>query len=293
MIQRLRESLCPVGARRAGRATGRSRRARPARAVVEGAREPAARQQGGRVRRRHRRRPARARLRRAAGRHDRWRPEGVHARRCPTTTATQKSRASRPNSTVTLHWVKERELPAVDDEFAQQVGEYADVAALRTAIDTQLREREEQRVREQARGRGDEQAGRDLVDRVSAAARRAPGAAHARERSRATSSSRACSCSSICGWSARSRSAFEQEMRDQAETQRATLAGAGRLRRRPRRSTWRSEADEVRRAAQRRRSVEQRALADPTTRQRCRNHARTKAMARLIEVAGPRRLSNG
>ena len=30
--------------------------------------------------------------------------------------------------TVTLHWVKERELPALDDDFAQQVGEYADVA---------------------------------------------------------------------------------------------------------------------------------------------------------------------
>jgi trigger factor len=50
---------------------------------------------------------------------------------------------------VTLHWVKERELPALDDEFAQQLGEYADVAALRTAIETQLRGREETRVREQ------------------------------------------------------------------------------------------------------------------------------------------------
>jgi trigger factor len=49
---------------------------------------------------------------------------------------------------VTLHWVKERELPGLDDEFAQQVGEYADVAALRTAIDAQLRQREDERVRE-------------------------------------------------------------------------------------------------------------------------------------------------
>src|SRR5262249_22989459 len=46
-------------------------------------------------------------------------------------------------------WVKERELPAVDDDFAQQVGEYADVSALRTAVEAQLRQREEERVREQ------------------------------------------------------------------------------------------------------------------------------------------------
>ena len=50
---------------------------------------------------------------------------------------------------VTLHWVKERELPELDDEFAQQVGEYTDVAGLRTAIESQLRTREEERVREQ------------------------------------------------------------------------------------------------------------------------------------------------
>ncbi len=49
---------------------------------------------------------------------------------------------------VNLHWVKERELPQVDDEFAQQVGDYTDVASLKSAIDTQLRQREEERVRE-------------------------------------------------------------------------------------------------------------------------------------------------
>jgi trigger factor len=49
---------------------------------------------------------------------------------------------------VDVHWVKERELPAVDDDFAQLVGDYADVAALRAAIETQLRQREEERVRE-------------------------------------------------------------------------------------------------------------------------------------------------
>jgi trigger factor len=50
---------------------------------------------------------------------------------------------------VTVHWVKVRELPALDDEFVELVGEYADVAGLRSAIETQLREREETRVREQ------------------------------------------------------------------------------------------------------------------------------------------------
>jgi trigger factor len=50
--------------------------------------------------------------------------------------------------TVMLHWVKERQLPELDEEFAQQMGEYADVAALRTAIESQLRQREEDRVRE-------------------------------------------------------------------------------------------------------------------------------------------------
>jgi len=50
---------------------------------------------------------------------------------------------------VTLHWVKERELPELDDEFAQQVGEYSDVAGLRSAVESQLKTREEERVREQ------------------------------------------------------------------------------------------------------------------------------------------------
>jgi trigger factor len=49
---------------------------------------------------------------------------------------------------VPVHWVKERELPALDDEFASQVGDYSDVAALRTAIEAQLRQREQERVRD-------------------------------------------------------------------------------------------------------------------------------------------------
>jgi trigger factor len=49
---------------------------------------------------------------------------------------------------VNLHWVKERQLPALDDEFAQQVGEYADMPALRVAVEKQIRQSEEDRVRE-------------------------------------------------------------------------------------------------------------------------------------------------
>jgi trigger factor len=49
---------------------------------------------------------------------------------------------------VTLHWVKERELPSLDDDFAQQVGDYSDVATLRSTIESQVRQREEERVRE-------------------------------------------------------------------------------------------------------------------------------------------------
>lgn len=63
---------------------------------------------------------------------------------------------------VKLHWVKERELPELNDAFAQQVGEYADVAALRAGIDSQLRQREEERVREQL-----EQAALDKLVEIS------------------------------------------------------------------------------------------------------------------------------
>lgn len=49
---------------------------------------------------------------------------------------------------VRLHSVKERELPELDDEFAQQVGDYADMAALRVAVEAQMRQREQDRARE-------------------------------------------------------------------------------------------------------------------------------------------------
>ena len=50
--------------------------------------------------------------------------------------------------TARVHWVKERQLPELDDDFARQVGEYADVAALRDTIDKQLRQSEDERVRD-------------------------------------------------------------------------------------------------------------------------------------------------
>jgi trigger factor len=61
---------------------------------------------------------------------------------------------------VTLHWVKERELPELDDEFAQQVGEYSDLAALRSAVEAELRRSEDERVRDQL----EEQAVNRLVE---------------------------------------------------------------------------------------------------------------------------------
>ena len=48
---------------------------------------------------------------------------------------------------VKIHWVKEKQLPEVDDVFAQQVGDYADVVALRGAVEAQLRQQEDERVR--------------------------------------------------------------------------------------------------------------------------------------------------
>ncbi len=48
--------------------------------------------------------------------------------------------------TVTVHSVKEKELPPLVESFAQQVGDFADVAAVRDAIEAELRGHEEQRV---------------------------------------------------------------------------------------------------------------------------------------------------
>jgi trigger factor len=51
--------------------------------------------------------------------------------------------------TVKLHWVKEKQLPELDESFAQQVGDYPDMAALRREIEQELRTREEERARQE------------------------------------------------------------------------------------------------------------------------------------------------
>lgn len=50
---------------------------------------------------------------------------------------------------VAVHWVKQKELPEVDDAFAEQVGPYETPAAMHEAIESELRTREEQRVRDE------------------------------------------------------------------------------------------------------------------------------------------------
>jgi trigger factor len=50
---------------------------------------------------------------------------------------------------ITVHWVKAKELPAVDDAFAQSVGDYPDVAALTSSIEAQIRQREQDRIETQ------------------------------------------------------------------------------------------------------------------------------------------------
>lgn len=53
--------------------------------------------------------------------------------------------------TVRVHWVKEKELPAVDDEFARSVGEKNTVEELRAEIREQLRQHKEQEARDRQR----------------------------------------------------------------------------------------------------------------------------------------------
>ena len=50
---------------------------------------------------------------------------------------------------VRLHWVKERELPAIDDDFARTAGEKETVEELREEIRTQIRQFKESQAREQ------------------------------------------------------------------------------------------------------------------------------------------------
>jgi trigger factor len=125
---------------------------------------------------------------------------------------------------VTLHWVKERELPALDDDFAQQVGDYADVAALRAAIETQLRQREDERVRDKLQ----EEAMNKLVEISSI--EYPPQlvehqAAHMVESFRSNVERQGLQFQQYLRLVGKDQDAFEQEMRTEAETRvRRSLA---------------------------------------------------------------------
>lgn len=125
---------------------------------------------------------------------------------------------------VTLHWVKERELPALDDEFAQQVGEYADLPALRDAVEKQLRQSEEERVR----GKLEEDAMTKLVEISSI--EYPPQlvehqAQHMLESFTRNVERQGLQLSQYLRLVGKDQEAFEQEMRDEAETRvRRSLA---------------------------------------------------------------------
>lgn len=118
---------------------------------------------------------------------------------------------------VTLHSVKERELPELDDTFAQQVGDYADVAALRIAVEAQLRHSEEERVRDKL----EEEALNKLVEVASI--EYPPQlvefqAQHMIDSFRANIERQGLQLTQYLRLVGKEQDTFEQEMREQAET---------------------------------------------------------------------------
>jgi len=190
---------------------------------------------------------------------------------------------------VSLHWVKERELPALDDEFAQQVGEYADVAGLRAAIESQLRTREEERVREQL-----EQAAMNKLVEISSI--EFPPqliehqAQHMLETFTRNVEQQGLQMPQYLRMVGKDQDTFDQEMRSEAESRiRRTLvldafANAENIG-----VDQQEVAAEVHRAAvgtEDADAVERLALANPSTLERVQEATRErKAMARLLEVA--------
>jgi trigger factor len=191
--------------------------------------------------------------------------------------------------TVDVHWVKAHELPALDDDFAQQVGDYADVAALRSAIQTQVREREETRVREQF-----EEAAMDKLVEISSI--EFPPqlvdhqAQHMLETFTRNVEQQGLQLPQYLRLVGKEQDAFEQEIREQAEENvRRSLAldafaNAENIDVEPK-----EVEDEVHRAALTSAEadvVEQQALSNPTTMQRVQEVTRErKAMARLLDLA--------
>jgi trigger factor len=190
---------------------------------------------------------------------------------------------------INLHSVKERELPALDDDFAQQVGEYTDVAGLRGAIETQLRQREEERVREKLEDAvmtrlveiSSIEFPPQLVDHQ---------AQHLLETFTRNVEQQGLQMAQYLRLVGKEQETFEQELREQAETQvRRSLAldafaAAEKI------GVEQQEVDdEVHRAAagtEEAAAVERLARANPSTMQRAQEVTRErKAMARLIELA--------
>lgn len=190
---------------------------------------------------------------------------------------------------VTLHWVKERELPELNDEFAQQLGDFSDVAALRTSVELQVRQREQQRVREQL----EEAAMSKLVELSSI---EFPPqlidhqAQHMLDSFTRNVEQQGLQLAQYLRLIGKERADFEQEIRAEAENRvRRSLAldafadaeniGVERV----------EVEDEVRRAASGTAdsdAVERLAMNNPTTLQRVQEMTRErKALARLVELA--------
>jgi trigger factor len=190
---------------------------------------------------------------------------------------------------VTLHSVKERELPALDDDFAQQVGEYTDVAGLRTAIETQLRTREEERVREKLE--------EDVMSKlVEISTIEFPPqlvdhqAQHMLETFTRNVEQQGLQLAQYLRVVGKEQETFEQELRVQAESQvRRSLALDAFADAEQIGVAQQEVEDEVRKAAagtDEASAVEALALANPDTLQRVQEVTRErKAMTRLVELA--------
>jgi trigger factor len=191
--------------------------------------------------------------------------------------------------TVHLHLVKERELPALDDEFASQVGEYTEAAALKSAIGDQLREREEQRVKDQL-----EEAVISKLVEISTIEFPPQLIDHQAEHMLETFTrnveQQGLQLAQYLRLVGKEQDAFEQEIRAEAESRvRRSLALEAFADAEKIGVEQQEVEDEVHRAAAstpEAAAVEQLALANPTTLQRVQEATRErKAMTRLIELA--------
>ncbi len=190
---------------------------------------------------------------------------------------------------INLHSVKERELPTLDDDFAQQVGEYTDVAGLRSAIETQLHQREEERVREKL-----EDAAMSKLVEISTI--EFPPqlvehqAQHMLETFTRNVEQQGLQMAQYLRLVGKEQETFEQELREQAESQvRRSLALDAFADAEKIGVEQQEVEDEVHRAAagtEEAAAVERLARANPGTMQRAQEATRErKAMARLVELA--------